>query len=101
MRNPFTYWNKLQRAVKPNRYYGDGGTIHGTKYLDVEVYEGEVVAVWFRCQQLPFKVTEVNQSRAAEMRRAFSRRTATDVIMPTGTHTYITGVILDEWSPNA
>jgi hypothetical protein len=41
-----------------NRYYGDGGTIHGTGELDVEVdsQTGEVTAVWFRCLNLPFKI---------------------------------------------
>lgn len=39
------------------RYYGDGGTIHGTTHLDVEVDpDGKVVAVWFRCQVLPYRV---------------------------------------------
>jgi hypothetical protein len=42
-----------------NRYYGDGGTLHGTTHLDVELdaVTGEVRAVWFRCQQLPFKTS--------------------------------------------
>lgn len=41
-----------------NLYYGDGGTVHGTISLDVEVdaQTGEVTAVWFRCLNLPFKV---------------------------------------------
>ena len=41
-----------------NHYYGDGGTIHGTGHLDVEVdpKTGEVTAVWFRCLNLPFKI---------------------------------------------
>jgi hypothetical protein len=39
------------------RYYGDGGTIHGTTHLDVCTDEdGNVLQVWFRCQLLPFKV---------------------------------------------
>jgi hypothetical protein len=38
------------------RYYGGWGTIHGTDSLDIVVNEfGSVVAVWFRCQQLPFR----------------------------------------------
>lgn len=37
------------------RYYGDGGTIHGTGMLDVMVDDvGVVRAVWFRCQKLPY-----------------------------------------------
>lgn len=41
-----------------NHYYGDGGTIHGTHHLDIEVDPdtGEVTAVWFRCLNLPFRV---------------------------------------------
>jgi len=40
------------------RYYGDGGTIHSSGELDVEVdCTGHVVAVWFRCHTLPFSVT--------------------------------------------
>lgn len=39
-------------------YYGDGGTVHGTQMLDVEVdpETGEVTSVWFRCLNLPFQV---------------------------------------------
>jgi hypothetical protein len=40
------------------RVYGGDNTIHKTGHLDVEVnYKGEIIAVWFRCQHLPFKVT--------------------------------------------
>lgn len=45
-----------QVLADPDRYYGDGGTIHGTTHLDVEMQDGKVVAVWFRCQVLPFRV---------------------------------------------
>jgi hypothetical protein len=38
----------------PGRFYGDGTTIHGTTAIDVEVEDGVVVAVWYRCQMLPF-----------------------------------------------
>ncbi len=39
------------------RYYGDGGTIHGTNHLDICTDEdGNVMQVWFRCQLLPFQV---------------------------------------------
>lgn len=54
------------------RYYGDGGTIHGSGFVHVEVCDGEVVAVWFRCQQLPFQAVEVSKARGTEMRRAFA-----------------------------
>ncbi len=59
-----------QRLAAPGRYYGDGGTIHHTGYLAVETRQGRVVAVWFRCQMLPFRQTEVDAQRAGEMDRA-------------------------------
>lgn len=49
-------WQQKQELAEPGRFYGDGGTIHGTGHLDVEVKDGQVVAVWFRCQMLPFRV---------------------------------------------
>jgi hypothetical protein len=50
-------FEEKQRLADPARYYGDGGTIHSTGHVDVEVDEaGEVVALWFRCQLLPFRV---------------------------------------------
>lgn len=49
-------WQLRQILAGPGgRYYGDGGTIHATEALDVIVRGGNVVAVWFRCQMLPFK----------------------------------------------
>jgi hypothetical protein len=40
-------------------YRVDRNTIHDTGTIDIQVDEnGEVVAVWFRCLQLPFKVSE-------------------------------------------
>lgn len=68
-RNPLTRWNRKQRLASPGRYYGDGGTIHHTGYLDVEVHKGRVVSVWFRCQPLAFKAVDVHDERAAEMDR--------------------------------
>lgn len=50
--------------------YGHNGTIHGTQYLDIEVRNGEVVAVWFRCCMLPFKQCDASSSRAKDMREA-------------------------------
>lgn len=64
-------WARKQELAAPSRYYGDGGTIHSTGYLDVETYCGEVVAVWFRCQMLPFAATEVAASRAEDMTAAY------------------------------
>lgn len=49
--------------------YGGDGTIHKNNSVDVEVDKhGKVVAVWFRCMQLPFKQSDVKDSRADAMR---------------------------------
>ena len=62
-------WRLKQKLASPSRYYGDGGTIHSTTILDVETHRGTVVAVWFRCQPLPFRQREVDSDRAIEMER--------------------------------
>jgi hypothetical protein len=62
-----TAWQRKQELAAPDRFYGDGGTIHRTRYLDVETYEGAVVAVWFRCQPIEFAQTEVDAIRAEQM----------------------------------
>lgn len=66
---PFDRWNRKQRLAAPSRFYGDGGTIHDTGWLDVEVHNGQVVGVWFRCQQLPYRVTHVTAQRHLDMTR--------------------------------
>lgn len=54
------------------RLYGRDKTIHQTSVLNVETDdEGNVVAVWFRCQPLPFDQTVVHTNRAAEMDRMY------------------------------
>jgi hypothetical protein len=63
------WWAKQKLAGPEGRFYGDGGTIHHTGHLDVETRNGEVVAVWFRCQMLPFEQHEVDIRRVAEMLR--------------------------------
>jgi len=50
-----------------SRLYGHDGTIHRTEYVNVETYNGKVVAVWFRCQALPFDQSETGINRANEM----------------------------------
>lgn len=60
-------WLAKQALASPSRYYGDGGTFQQSGVLDVEVFEGRVVAVWFRCQRLPYHAAEVDPGRAAEM----------------------------------
>ena len=62
-------WKAKQKLAGKSRYYGDGGTWHQSGYLDVETYKGKVVAVWFRCQVLPFQQTKVDLERATEMSR--------------------------------
>lgn len=48
-------------AWSPRHTYGGNGTIHRTTTVDVQIDKitGEVHAVWFRCLQLPFTVSEV------------------------------------------
>jgi hypothetical protein len=54
------------------RIYGDNRTIHRNESLDVEVDEdGKVVAVWFRCQALPFVQCNALPGRAEEMKRMY------------------------------
>jgi hypothetical protein len=61
-------WAAKQALAYPSRYYGEGGTIHGTTHLDVEVdATGRVVAVWYRCQMLPFRQRSVDAARAIEI----------------------------------
>lgn len=65
------YWDRKQEAAKLTdkdaRYYGDGGTIHDSGVIDVEIRGNVVVSVWFRCQMLPFRVHEVGNARMVEM----------------------------------
>jgi hypothetical protein len=48
-------------AFAPRHTYGGKGTIHRTATVDIQIDKitGEVHAVWFRCLQLPFTVSEV------------------------------------------
>ena len=60
------------------RYYGNGGTIHHTEHVDVEIGpDGKVCAVWFRCQPLPFKEHECDIERALGMDRMYESFRAT------------------------
>lgn len=76
-------FRRRQRAADPDRYYGNGGTIYNTGILDIEVHNGKVVSVWYRCQALPFKQCDVEDDRALEMQYQY------DEPMPA-----ITGIIL-------
>lgn len=52
-------WALLQAlAGEGHRFYGDGGTIHSSGTIDVVLGDdGTVTQVWFRCQNLPFRVS--------------------------------------------
>ena len=52
------------------RFYGRDGTIHRTEQLHIELdpEDGEVVAVWFRCQALPFTLTTTTEKRSLELK---------------------------------
>jgi hypothetical protein len=71
-------WAAKQALAKPSRYYGGGGTIHSSGELDVETdKKGNVVAVWFRCQTLPFEQHRVDRDRVNEMRRMYGEQMPT------------------------
>jgi hypothetical protein len=69
------HWRRRQAGFKEKgtRYYGDGGTIHSSGHIDVETCNGKVVAVWFRCQQLPFKQAEI-EKRSAKEKKGMTER---------------------------
>lgn len=50
------------------RFYGGTGTVHRTGEVNVELFEGKVVAVWYRCAMLPFTQTEVEEHRELSLR---------------------------------
>lgn len=59
------------------RYYGSDMTIHAGGEVNVELdHDGHVVAVWFRCQPLPFTQTITNSGRAQEMRNMYRHQPA-------------------------
>jgi hypothetical protein len=50
-------------AFSPRHVYGGKGTIHRTSTIDVQQDEaGNVVAVWFRCLNLPFTCSNVDET---------------------------------------
>ena len=55
----------LQRIIQDGADYlwGPSGGIT----LDVEVHEGKVIAVWFGCLKLPFKMHTADKRRADDM----------------------------------
>jgi hypothetical protein len=56
----------------PGRFYGGTSTIHRTGHIDVEICDGEVVSVWFRCQPLPFEQHNVELGRADQMQSMYN-----------------------------
>lgn len=63
------------------RFYGANKTIHRTGHVDVEVDEnGQVVAVWFRCQALAFKQSNVDSERAKEMKNMYDADELPDIV---------------------
>lgn len=67
MKNPFKRKPKTIERKPGTRTYGGNGTIHQTGFFDIETQHGVVVAVWFRCQPVPFRQVEVNSNRAVDM----------------------------------
>lgn len=64
-------WALKQVLAEPSRYYGDGGTIHHTTQLDIDTdTNGNVIAVWFRCQLLAFNQVWCDQRRTDDLRGA-------------------------------
>ena len=44
------------------RQYGAAGTIHQTGTIDIQLKpDGTVYAAWFRCLNLPFRVSQVDE----------------------------------------
>jgi len=62
---------KPDETVAETMRYGGNKTIHQTGELNVELHNGKVVAVWFRCLHLPFTQSEASENRAAEMERLY------------------------------
>lgn len=61
--------NRSGKKMKSERRYGDDKTIHRNGEVNVELdVNGNVVAVWFRCQPIPFSQITVTPDRAAEMK---------------------------------
>lgn len=49
-------YRKPKKVEDDKNFYGGDKTIHQTGHVDVQLNKhGQVVAVWFRCQMLPFK----------------------------------------------
>lgn len=63
-----------------SRTYGWNGTVHASELLNIQLGpDGKPIAVWFRCQMLPFDVSHVNQPRGVE-NQSLPRIMAVEVI---------------------
>jgi hypothetical protein len=70
------FYRLLQNTFKKRgtSYYGDGGTIHNTSEINVELDKnGKVVSVWYRCCLLPFTQRVVDDQRAKSMEESYKR----------------------------
>lgn len=57
-----TIFQKKQELAAPSSYYGNGGTIHHSGTIDIDVDKsGHVIQVWFRCRTLPFRVSFLDE----------------------------------------
>lgn len=52
--------------------YGYNRTWHRTHHITIEVHEGTVIAVWFRCMALPFEVQHCGKTRVQEMKTMYA-----------------------------
>ena len=82
------------------RFYGGRGTIHKTGYLDIEIDgNSNVIAVWFRCQPLPFRQHRVDEERASEMTRMYEQ-TAPEISEALFIDSKLTGFELEDPDPS-
>ena len=69
------FYSLIQNTFKKRgtSYYGDGGTIHNTTEVNVELDKnGKVVSVWFRCCPLKFTQRVVDDWRADDMNKMYA-----------------------------
>lgn len=72
---------KTVAESEPTRTYGLDGTIHRNTGVNVELdKDGRVVAVWYRCQMIPFTQTVVDKNRADSMNRIYDNEILPEVV---------------------
>lgn len=64
------------------RFYGRDGTIHRTGEVNIELdpQTHQVVAVWFRCQPLPFTQSVASTDRAREMTTMYRKQEMPEIV---------------------